>query len=85
MPPDARSVGGSPLAWAKTTRAKPIAAAADVKPIFRFIGGLLKVLSTMIPAILASVCEAHHRVAFRVGRAPALNTSQKLLGYEKAL
>jgi len=40
MPPDARSVCGLPgpmLAWAKTTMAKPIAAAANAKPIFRLM------------------------------------------------
>ena len=42
----ARSVCGLPgpmLAWAKTTRAKPIAAAANANPIFHFIGRLLQV------------------------------------------
>jgi hypothetical protein len=38
MAPDARSISGPMLAWAKTTMAKPIAVAANAKPIFRFMG-----------------------------------------------
>jgi hypothetical protein len=56
------------LAWAKTTRANPIAAAANAKPIFRFIGN-----PSSKPKRKAncyhrqSLCWPSQKVAFRCG------------------
>jgi hypothetical protein len=56
MAPDARSVcvPGPMLAWAKATRVKPIAAAANAKPILRFIGEPSSNFTAQLYAILGS-------------------------------
>jgi hypothetical protein len=72
MAPDARSISGPMLAWAKTTMAKPIAVAANAKPIFRFMGepsfksNQNPTPSSAAKSVMAvtksgGICDGHHK------------------------
>jgi hypothetical protein len=65
MAPDARSVcvPGPMLAWAKATRVKPIAAATNAKPIFRFIGEPSSNCNETLRHPRQRICDGHHKKA----------------------